>query len=86
MYIGKAYAKTAKKKTLDAFGKMQKAKIFKDASNSIGELSAKYKKLPKNYKKPNEKKIRKGKLDRKIKKRKKKASTTRMLQGITESK
>ena len=50
MYIGKAYAKTAKKKTLDAFGKMQKAKIYKDASNSIGELSAKYKKLPKNYK------------------------------------
>ena len=35
---------------MDAFGKMQKTKIYKDASSSISELSAKYKKLPKNYK------------------------------------
>jgi|TARA_B110000977_G_C10729132_1_gene358321 hypothetical protein len=50
MYIGKAYAKKAQAKGMDAFGKMQKSKIYTDASSSISELSAKYKKLPKNYK------------------------------------
>ena len=45
-----SYGSKAKAKGMDAFGKMQKTKIYKDASNSIGELSAKYKKLPKNYK------------------------------------
>lgn len=46
----KSYGSKAKAKGMDAFGKMQKTKIYKDASNSISELSAKYKKLPKNYK------------------------------------
>ena len=46
----KSYGSDAKAKGMDAFGKMQKTKIYKDASSSIGELSAKYKKLPKNYK------------------------------------
>ena len=45
-----SYGSKAKAKGMDAFGKMQQSKIYQDASNSIGELSAKYKKLPKNYK------------------------------------
>jgi len=45
-----SYGSKAKAKGMDAFGKMQKTKLYKDASNSISELSAKYKKLPKNYK------------------------------------
>ena len=50
MDTAKGYGKKAQAKGMDAFGKMQKSKIYKDASSSIGELSAKYKKLPKNYK------------------------------------
>jgi hypothetical protein len=45
-----SYGSKAKAKGMDAFGKMQKTKLYKDASSSISELSAKYKKLPKNYK------------------------------------
>ena len=39
-----SYGSKAKAKGMDAFGKMQKTKLYKDASNSISELSAKYKK------------------------------------------
>ena len=45
-----SYSATAKAKGMDAMGKIQKSKIYTEASSSIGELSAKYKKLPKNYK------------------------------------
>ena len=45
-----SYSATAKAKGMDAMGKIQKSKIYTEASNSIGELSAKYNKLPKNYK------------------------------------
>jgi hypothetical protein len=45
-----SYSATAKAKGMDAMGKIQKSKIYTEASSSIGELSAKYNKLPKNYK------------------------------------
>ena len=45
-----SYSATAKAKGMDAMGKIQKSKIYTDATKSIDELSAKYNKLPKNYK------------------------------------
>ena len=45
-----SYSATAKAKGMDAMGKIQKSKIYTEASKSVSELSAKYKKLPKNYK------------------------------------
>jgi hypothetical protein len=49
-----SYSATAKAKGMDAMGKIQKSKIYTEASNSIGEMSSKvsksYNKLPKNYK------------------------------------
>ena len=45
-----SYNATAKAKGMDAMGKIQKSKIYTEASKSVSELSAKYKKLPKNYK------------------------------------
>jgi homoserine kinase len=49
-----SYSATAKAKGMDAVGKMQKSKIYTDASKSVKEMSSKvsksYNKLPENYK------------------------------------
>ena len=45
-----SYSATAKAKGMDAMGKIQKSKIYTEASKSVSELGAKYNKLPKNYK------------------------------------
>lgn len=44
MDTAKGYGKKAQAKGMDAFGKMQKSKIYKDASSSINELKAPLKK------------------------------------------
>jgi len=40
-----SYGSKAKAKGMDAFGKMQKTKIYQDASNSIKDMSSKVSKL-----------------------------------------
>ena len=45
-----SYSATAKAKGMDAMGKIQKSKIYTEASKSVSELGAKYNKLPKKYK------------------------------------
>ena len=40
MDTAKGYGKKAQAKGMDAFGKMQKSKIYKDASSSINEVRA----------------------------------------------
>ena len=50
----KSTATSYKAKGMDAFGKMQKSKIYTDATKSVKEMSSKvsksYNKLPENYK------------------------------------